>query len=68
MRTPIQPLTWLVVVIAGWGQRDQQATIVYLLEMTRVLKAWLRGRKLCSSLGGPWLTPNSRQDKGINEV
>ena len=39
MRTPIQPLTWLVVVIAGWVQRDQQAAIVYLLEDNRVLKA-----------------------------
>ena len=25
MRTPMQPLTWLVVAIAGWIQRDQQA-------------------------------------------
>ena len=48
MRTPIQPLTWLVVVIAGWVQRDQQAAIVYLLEKNRVLKARLRGRKLRS--------------------
>ena len=38
MRTPIQPLTWLVVVIAGWVQRDQQAAIVYLLEKNRVLR------------------------------
>ena len=67
MRTPIQPLTWLVVVIAGWVQRDQQAAIVYLLEKNRVLKARLRGRKLRSSLGGPWLRPNSGQDKGIKE-
>ena len=67
MRTPIQPLTWLVVVIFGWVQRDQQAAIVYLLEKNRVLKARLRGRKLRSSLDGPWLRPNSRQDKGIKE-
>ena len=46
MRTPIQPLTLLVVVVAGWIQRDQQAAIVYLLEENRVLKARLRGRKL----------------------
>ena len=65
MRMPIQPLTWLVAVIAGWVQRDQQAAIVYLLEKNRVLKARLRGRKLCSSLGGPWLRPNSRPDKSI---
>ena len=68
MRTPIQLLTWLVVVIAGWVQRDQQAAIVYLLEKNRVLKARLRGRKLCSSLGGPWLRLNSRQDKGTKEA
>ena len=46
MSTPIQPLTWLVVAVAGWIQRDQQAAIIYLLEENRVLKARLRGRKL----------------------
>ena len=46
MSTPIQPLTLLVVAIAGWVQRDQQAAIVYLLEENRVFKARLRGRKL----------------------
>ena len=46
MSTLIQPLTLLVVAIAGWVQRDQQAAIVYLLEENRVLKARLRGRKL----------------------
>ena len=46
MSTPMQPLTWLVVGITGWVQRDQQAAIVYLLEENRVLKARLRGRKL----------------------
>ena len=46
MRTPIQPLTLLVVAVAGWIQRDQQAAIVYLLEENRVLKARLCGRKL----------------------
>ena len=35
MSTPIQPLTWLVVAIAGWVQRDQQAAIVYLLEESK---------------------------------
>ena len=35
MRMPIQPLTWLVAVIAGWVQRDKQAAIVYLLEKNR---------------------------------
>ena len=46
MRTPIQPLTLLVVAVAGWIQREQQAAIVYLLEENRVLKARLCGRKL----------------------
>ena len=46
MRTPLQPLTLLVVAIAGWVQRDQQAAIVYLLEENIVLKARLCGRKL----------------------
>ena len=38
--------TLLVVAIAGWRQRNQQAAIVYLLEENRVLKARLCGRKL----------------------
>ena len=38
MRTPVQPLKLLVVTIAGWFQRDQQAAIVYLLKEIRVLK------------------------------
>ena len=46
MSTPIPPLTLLVVAVAGWIQRDQQAAIVYLLEENQVLKARLRGRKL----------------------
>ena len=40
------PWTLLVVAIASWIQREQQAAIVYLLEENRVLKARLRGRKL----------------------
>ena len=46
MNTPLQPLTLLVVAIAGWLQRDQQAAMVYVLEENRVLKARLRGKKL----------------------
>ncbi len=46
MSTPVQPLTLLVVAIAAWLQRDQQAAIIYLLEENRVLKARLCGRKL----------------------
>jgi len=44
--TRIRPLTLLVVAVAGWIQRDQQAATVYLLEENKVLKARLRGRKL----------------------
>ena len=46
MSTPVQPLTLLVVAIAGWLQRDQRTAIVYLLEETRVFTALLGGRKL----------------------
>ena len=46
MSTPVQPLTLLVVAIAGWLQRDHQAAIVYLLEENKILKARLCGRKL----------------------
>ena len=46
MSAPIQPWTLLVVAVAGWIQRGQQAAIVYLLEENRVLKARLHGRKL----------------------
>ena len=58
MRTPIQPLTLLMVAVAGWIQRDQQAAIVYLLEENRVLKARLCGRKLRPSC--PKTQTNSR--------
>ncbi len=46
MSAPIQPWTLLVVAVAGWIQREQQAAIVYLIEENRVLKARLHGRKL----------------------
>ena len=46
MSTPIQPLTLLVITIAGWIQRDQQAAMVYLQEENRVLRAGLRGKRL----------------------
>ena len=46
MSAPIQPWTLLVVAIAGWIEREQQAAIVYLLEENKVLKARLRGWKL----------------------
>ena len=42
----MRPLTLLVVAIAGWVQRDQQAAIVDVLDENRVPKARLCGRKL----------------------
>ncbi len=48
MSTPIQPLTLLVVAIAGWIQREQQAAIVYLLEENRVLNAGFAGGSFAS--------------------
>ncbi len=48
MSTPIQPLTLLVVAIAGWIQREQQAAIVYLLEENRVLKLGFAGGSFAS--------------------
>ena len=46
MDAAIHPWTFLVVAVAGWIQRDQQAAIDYLLEENRVLKARLSGRRL----------------------
>ena len=41
MSTPVQPLTLLVVAIAGWLQRDQQSCAFYLfirvMEITDIL-------------------------------
>ena len=51
MRTPVQPLTLLVVAITGWLQRDQQAAIVYLLAENRVPKARLCGRSGLAEAG-----------------
>ena len=45
MSSSIQPLKLVVVAVAGWIQRDQQAAIVYLFEENTVLKARFRGRQ-----------------------
>jgi transposase InsO family protein len=42
----IQPFHLLVVALAGWINRDQQAVIDYLIEENRVLKNQLEGRRL----------------------
>ncbi len=41
-----QPFYLLVVVLAGWINRNQQAVIDYLIEENRVLKDQLEGRRL----------------------
>src|SRR5215831_9739371 len=40
------PLAFLVLVFAGWVNRQQQAVIVYLLEENRVLRAAHGSRRL----------------------
>ena len=42
----IQPVHLLVIALAGWINRDQQAVIDYLIEENRVLKDHLEGRRL----------------------
>ena len=42
----IQPFHLLVIALAGWINRDQQAVIDYLIEENRVLKDQLKGRRL----------------------
>ncbi len=42
----IQPFHLLVIALAGWLNRQQQATIDYLIEENRVLKDQLKGQRL----------------------
>ena len=42
----LQPFHLLVIALAGWINRDQQAVIDYLIEENRVLKNQLEGRRL----------------------
>ncbi|MDH3379743.1 MAG: hypothetical protein OEQ39_22700 [Gammaproteobacteria bacterium] len=42
----IQPFHLLVVAVAGWLNRQQQASIDYLLEENRVLNDQLKGKRL----------------------
>ncbi len=39
----IQPFHLLVIALAGWLERHQQAVIDYLIEENRVLKEQLEG-------------------------
>ncbi len=46
MSRVVHPWEPLIVAVAGWINRDQQAVIDYLVEENRVLKGQLRGRRL----------------------
>ena len=46
MTNVIQPFHLLVVALAGWLNRNQQAVIDYLIEENRVLKDQLEGQRL----------------------
>ncbi len=46
MTTVIQPFHLLVIALAGWLNRHQQAVIDYLIEENRVLKDQLEGQRL----------------------
>ena len=42
----LQPFHLLVITLAGWLERHQQAIIDYLIEENRVLKEQLEGQRL----------------------
>ena len=46
MTNAIQPFHLLVIALAGWVNRHQQAVIDYLIEENRVLKEQLEGQRL----------------------
>lgn len=46
MSNVIQPVHLLVIALAGWLNRQQQAVLDYLIEENRVLKAQLEGHRL----------------------
>jgi len=45
MTSVIQPFHLLVIALAGWLNRYQQAVIDYLIEENRVLKEQLEGKR-----------------------
>jgi len=45
MTNVIQPFHLLVIALAGWLNRHQQAVIDYLIEENRVLKEQLEGQR-----------------------
>ena len=52
MSTPIKPQTLLVVAVAGWIQREQQAAIVYDERRRLAVKGKALGRKLLAEVAG----------------
>jgi hypothetical protein len=46
MKNVIQPFHLLVIALAGWLNRHQQAVIDYLIEENRVFKEQLEGQRL----------------------
>jgi hypothetical protein len=46
MSNVLQPFHLLVIALAGWLSRQQQAVIDYLIEENRVLKEQLEGQRL----------------------
>jgi hypothetical protein len=46
MTNAIQPFHLLIIALAGWLNRHQQAVIDYLIEENRVLKEQLEGQRL----------------------
>ena len=46
MTTVLQPFHLLVIALAGWLNRNQQAVIDYLIKENRVLKDQLEGQRL----------------------
>ena len=45
MANVIQPFRLLIITLAGWLNRHQQAAIDYLIEENRVLKDQLEGQR-----------------------
>ena len=45
MSNAIQPFHLLVIALAGWLNRQQQAVIDYLIEENRVVKEQLEGQR-----------------------
>ena len=48
MTSVLQPFHLLVIALAGWLERHQQAIIDYLIEENRVLKEQLEGQRFGS--------------------